>query len=97
MRVAARYMGGCGRCHWGRHQVEPVEVMVLALIAKVRSGPETLDDFDGVLEPFLAFLRSHIVATILIARGAPPESYIQPAPTEQVQHGRILGDPYGIM
>jgi hypothetical protein len=83
--------------YWGRHQVEPVEVMVLALIAKVRSGPEPLDDFDGVLEPLLAFLRSYIVATILIARGAPPESYIQSAPTEQVQHGRILSDPYGIM
>ena len=97
MRVVGKVNGRVRLLHWRRHQVEPVHGIVLALIAKVWGGPETLDDFDGVLEPFLAFFRSHIVATILIARGAPPKSYIQPAPTDQIQHGRILGDAYRIM
>ena len=95
--------GGCdvdgrmGLLQGRRHQVNVLQLVVGALVAEPRGGPQSLYDLDGVLEPAGALGGVQPVTGVFVAAGTPAKAHVQPPVADQVQHGPVLGQAHGVV
>src|SRR5437899_583684 len=81
---------------WG-HQRGAVHGIKLPRVGVLGRRPQALHHANGFLEAGLTLIAVQVITVVFIASAAPPKANIEAAAAGQIQHGRILGQAYGVV